>query len=387
MRKLAGICLAIMMVIGMAGCKSDTPPEATVSTLQEEELFLKAPENTGNQVVDYDPEREVYATCGEVFANLYCYPETGWSTTVDCVILSKKPLNSENVTVTASIPCEVEFLGKGDMKIVQGTEAGADNQSNGLLPYYVYQAYRGVDFTKEEDQEAIKTDFTRLRAEHLPKFYGYSMTVILRGAAVSEKTKLEYLDITIGDINERVVLDDVTIYPEKDNPVTDLDAIIHADGGKGKFQQFYNDGYVDFPVLLYHADKDVTITAGNVYWPGVEVLDWKVTYTQANGQTMEYSWDGKTPLDIYEGDYMQIEVHLHNSEMKGLNIPQWHIYTVFDCLFEGKKCFISHDMTQGLYFNAYELYAIVFDGVDMEPFYRDSYYKTHDTWINSYQKN
>lgn len=392
-----GLLMFLLLTVFLCGCvadpvqtvpsASDTSPTAAVETLAYEDLYLTVPEEPGSALAEYDPDRQIYVTFYENAQSVFSVGEWDWELALFCEILSKQPLDPENVTFSASVPCEIEILSTREYDVRRETEWSAGESNYFLMPYYVYQAYRGVDFSDEVSRDSVKTDFTRLQPEHLPEFHAYSFVLWLNGDPVSEPTELEYVDVTVNGEVHRIDPGVVIIHPPEDFPYDlNTEQIPLDNGGVGFLQQAYNDGYGCLMVISGKADRDLTIENAQIYCPGIEVLDWQVNIQGTDNNSISSFWDGQTPIDLYEGDVFSFELYFKNTALSGIWSGAWTIDAKFSCVVGGEECYMRSYSRNTASINLYELYAVVFDGIDMEPYYRDYYYQNYDLWIKEYQE-
>lgn len=407
-RVILTLLLALLVLVGCEKTQQETsqPSETTVEpsasvqeTLSYEELYITPPEKPGNGLVEYDPDRRVYITAGDTAVTIFSSEEQGWYHNVFLIIMSKEPLPLEeivydpsrtglssldNLRIQVPVPCTTEILECRQFQIIRETEWSYGEANTVTMPFYLYQAYRGVDFTDEGSSSAVQTDFTRLQPEHLPEFYAYNVVVNLHGEAVTERTELEYVDVELNGETHRVFLGEVILYPPEDK-IYDLD-LDYLDAiplsGAGSFGQMYSDGYGTSLILDMTADRDLVIERVELCTPGTEVLDWVVS----KSGSPTFSWDGSSPIELFKGDFIRIEVYFRTTALSGDWVSKWHLKAEFFCTSGDEECRIHTETRNTTGINMYEMYAIVFDGVDMEPYYRDYYYDHYDLWIKNYKE-
>lgn len=390
-------CVLIMILAICAsvlcGCTGETAPttDTELSTLPYEELTLKAVDDPVGTLTQYDPQREIYVTFDENAVSVFSSNDYGWSQLLFCRIYSKSSIDPEAVTITASMECNIDILSRREYDIKKQTELSAGVSSEWVLPYYVYQVYRGVDINDEKAQESIKADFMRLSEEHFPQFHVYSIVLSLSGEAVNEITKLEYLDVSIEEKPYRVDPGHILIYPPEDDPYRGLDpsqdyftGCEGVNNGTGSFSCPYNNGYGCCPVIDMNVQRDFVITGAQVYCPGVEVLDWNIQIISADGTILNYYWDGTSNITLSQGDRIKIDVYFHNAYIGKVEPGAWSLNIKIDCLEEERYAYLVSSFTNTGTMNVYEEFAMVFLGVDMSAYYQ-SYYEKNELWIQDYQ--
>lgn len=393
---LYGISICLLLA-SLAGCVDKNPGPSASGENAKNISELSA--HTGSRFSSYDPDREIYITGSGIYLDGKDVPPN-----IRLEIISKHEIDLDGVEVIIDTQFPYELM-RFQIPITRATEwMVSQTDPTTVLPYYVYQAYRGVDFTNADASNAVLEDFKNLTAEDLPEFYAYVINVLF-----SEGTMpLEEPEI-IDSIE--VIVDGETYWPEFGQVRTFPSAMTHwgtihgtydqalfsANGmgsaATGQIQQLYNDGWGKANIIVvFEAEEDMTLTSlhswdenleGNEKLEIVDILVQQVSGTMG---VMQYLWDGKSPIDLYAGDELTIEVVFREPRTDVL----WGSYNFQICVdvdIDGELFYIVGYYYQiDLLMNYYELYAIVFDGVDMEPYYRNYYYATnyHESWRNDY---
>lgn len=365
-----------------------TGPEGPVTwpTLPYEELYLPQPENRGSSLCEYDPDRRLYIV--ENSMSLDIYSGLGGQQ-LRFSVISKDPVDVDTVSVTLPVPYEIELL-VFHRELERQTEWAAGVYSDGTFPYYLYQAYRGIDFTDEDQQDAVLEDFKRLQPEHLPEFYAYTLVVMFpNNDVIEEPGTIEYADITIEGETYRVDPGNIRLHPDEEDPVLDYTALLPNDRtGTGEFQQLYSGGTLRLtPILNYTAEKETVLSRIYMVNEGFEILGVEVTkayYEDGKPTSITFVWDGNTPILLNPGDSIQLWPIIHSEELDCMQsfCFLWFMmdFYIEDVYYQNMAQFI-----QLVEMNWYELYAIVFDGLDMETYYRDYYYTHNELWRNDYK--
>ena len=283
---------------------------------------------------------------------------------------------------------------------------------SGDFPYYLYLAYRGETFVEGWDVSAFDLrqgsihylyegeeiepryrDFMSLTEEHLPEFYVYTVSVALPFPYITELQEtvvLDKLDVTIGDEVYEAKLGRVRVLPQDAFP-SDARVVDH-DSVRINTGQLYNDGIIllcdvfDLTEIfdMEAVPEDITITGLRIVEEATQILDINV-YMNSGGQYMEMQWDGVSPIYLYKGDSISIEVTARNEYAgKLLNYVVSHVIVEYTNSANEQLCFVSSQQCTGSPIN-YEYYAIIFDGLDMEPYYRNYFYKTTFQWVDEYR--
>ena len=428
-----GLYILCIISILLCGCQSHEQPEQTSETDVTALTIqgLPMPENPGNALVPYDPAREIYFYgCENVNSTIYL--EDSLDNSLFFYVISKKPLNKDAIQV--SLPIEnaytyVVYDWSQDSSfhetfytgLEEGQEYGSVS-SDSWLPYYVYQNYIGVDFeqlgakwqlyldevqkrsdagemTASEAEMAAYNEFVTMRDAALPSFkalksdetrdfYVYSVSVIFQNEkerAVDEV--VTGLTVTIEGTQYTPFTGEVHLIPST-RPISyerrkSMSIPMISTRGTG----LYSDGIGRLITHSFTAEEDITLMEYMVWEDQFSVLDLIVTISSNTGNSANFYWDGSSPIDIGKGDRVSITVIFHNPNMENFSYYQkMHselIYSVGDQLYsEVTEMSCSSTTTT----NLHELYAIIFDGVDMEHYYRDYYYPTSEDWIAEYKK-
>ena len=295
-----------------------TEPEGPVTwpTLPDEELYLPQPENRGSSLCEYDPDRRLYIMENHMSLDIY---STMWYQ-LRFSVISKDPIDMQTVSMALPVPYEIELL-VFQRELKRQTEWVTGVYSDEAFPYYLYQAYRGIDFTDDNQQDAVLEDFKRLQPEHLPEFYAYTLVVMFpNNDVIEEPGSIEYADITIEGETYRVDPGNVRLHPDEEDPIIDHAALLPNDStGSGEFQQLYSDGIVRLvPILNYRAEKETVLSKIYMVNEGFEILGVEVTKVyQENGEykSIKFVWDGNSPLMLNPGDSIQLRPIFHSQEL------------------------------------------------------------------------
>ena len=445
MKKLVYLLCAAMLMGLLAGCQTEPagtqPPGGDVPTGNTQTTGTTAPqetepvdirplppENPGNSLIDYDPDRQIYITGENVYMD--CYVDISGAYSFFLEIYSRQPLNTDEISVTfpEDLPGEVPFEVRVnpstvERKTVVAWKEGMGSSSD-YLPYHVYLAYRGETF--EEGWEAFDADlingsyevqdsrgnfvsaadvlagfyelkdgeeieqryrdFASLTEEDLPEFYVYSVVVSwIYVTELQETVVLDKLDLTIGDEVYEVKLGRVRILPPEAFPTETR--VASDDFCLNNTIQPYNDGVFELPNVfnLEEAQEDITITGLRIAEEASRILDINVIMN-SGGQYMEMQWDGKTPIYLFKGDSIRMNVFVKNEHAgKFLNYVVSHAIVEYTNSDNEQLCAVYSQVSSLNRPSDHENYAIIFDGVDMEPYYRNYYYKRTFHYVDEYR--
>lgn len=431
MRKyLCFLLTALLLAALLTGCDTGGVPAPTGPNIESTQptsettvpnegteapvVYLPMPENPGNNLVEYDPDREVYILLENMDVTIYG-PVYGFSLTV----MSKHVLDPTQMQI--QIPCEnaYETVGFTMSEFNYRNTEYEYGSSDSYLPFYVYQNYLGVDFSlagklydwytdppeagtqEAEEMEAVTggqdpkvlydqlintgaDSFAAMKPEDTREFYIYTASV--RFSVTVEETLTE-LDVIIGEETYHQKIGRLqlipgeypTMYPTNEkSPWTGMG---FAFGGGGT--TFYGSGIHEIFLFEGTTAENMVLEGFRIAEKDFSVLDVFLLVT-SNGVTMEMDWDGESPITLYEGDTVSIAAVIRNEKLASfmfrLGMNYELAYSIDGEMFsQCSSTFIEPAV------NYHEIYAIVFDGVDMEPYYRDYYYPIYQQWQNEYQ--
>lgn len=407
------------------------------------ELPVKEPlpttqrEKTG-PLVEYDPNRELYILTGH--NNIIYYLEEACITHYSFSIISKNPLDVDKMSVDIAIehPYTVK-ISEAEMEGIAYSEEGEPPTycKGNQFPYELYQCYKGKDFQKlaelhwnwkywiqvmsrcnalleqevitqqvqkayyaqfktvmQDYQDYLKAEldeYRTLKKTDLPTFYVYTVRIHFRepGAEVSSIPDEVFTEISvtiddqvynqqIGQIalvsGKRVVMDQVDWHNDFENAD---DGIL----GQSMGPLPYNDG-------LHYAPNYFHITVNRYKSLTNLVLDNPAHQLEAvwialkpeGGSWSTYKWDMSEPFELYPGDEVMIGVIYRDDSLESFLGYQTKLDGHLEYESDGKtwykvcNCYVSESM------NYYALYALIFEGIDMESYYWDYYYVFQEDW-------
>ena len=346
---------------------------------------LAAPQNPGSSLCAYDPDRELYISGENVYLDYYV--NVSVHAAFKLYVLSKQPLEAEDISVTfpVDLPFLVNVVSEDVQRSTTGKVSSSENaiQQRNYLPYYVYQAYKGVEFSTREDL-SLYPEFEALRQDSLPEFYVYVINIAMHEITeIQETVVLESLDITIGNQTHTVRLGGVRILPESEFPAHG--EVAGRMANSGKYYQLYNEGIVRLPdaIRLERLKQDITLTGLYMVDEQTEILDIAVRLI-SDGNELEMKWDGKMPLYLYAGDSVYVDLIVRDLRTAELcSSVLFQICAQYTDAAGQQLCAVMNKADLSMV-NYHELYAIIFDGVDMEPYYSNHYYPRYCAWRDDY---
>lgn len=391
-KQLAFLLGILLLLLSMAGCKDPVDPTGTEGpptwpTLPYEQLYLPKPENPGSSLCEYDPARRLYIVQSHMSLNIY---STMGGLPLRFYVISKDPLFPDDFTVSLPVPYRIDVQ-VFSVRLTRRTEWNIAAQSDEALPFYLYQAYRGLDFSDEKKYDSVLRDFKRLQPEHLPEFYAYVLSVTFPdNDVIEEYGTIDYADITILGETYRVDTGHVRLYPDEAYPVDENVPMLPNDlAGTGEFQQLYSEGALRMiPVFNVRATEETVLSRIYMVNEGFEILGVEVskTYRDEDGEVanLDFMWDGTSPLYVNPGEILQLRPIVYSPELDCMQ-SYCDLWFMLDIYIDGVRYQNKAHFVQLSEMNWYELYAIVFDGLDMEPYYRDYYYVHNELWRQDIQ--
>lgn len=379
MKRIITILLALVLLCGCTAVPEQTtePPQTTESTHQA--AVPTSPANPGCSLVDYDPERQIYIDFTNVDRDIYLMHS--WSPFVRFRVYSLEPLDPAQMSVYLPIQTSYELIPVE--QIGPSGERDTDGQYlDTNYPHYLYAQYCGVDWNDSEALAAIEWDFRQNTVWALPEFYVYLVEIKLDTAHGYEEAFQE-LELTIGEEVYPVRFGELRLHPDVQT-VEEQTCDRYTEAMKflwGEPDEPWSSGLLEAQVCSFTAKEDLTVNS--LAFPGMErdILDVFVTIFNEES-AFDYAWSMTDPIFLSKGDTIQIRLRFREEAARELNYV-----TSINSIVE-----ITHPAGTGSMFfetllervnNDYVMHAVVFDGLDMEPYYRDYYY-AQPSWRDEY---
>ena len=432
------ICLSILLVMA-AGCQAEKVDSPQIRNTGIRPL---PPEDPGSSLMEYDPDRQVYIGSENVYMDHYM-GITG-APYLDIPVYAKSPLGEQdeygyltNATVEL-LWDQFMVLFYGEQYSCQVTRiavphktefmAGEDDAPESVMPYYVYQAYRGGDayaladarvnyVPREGVTDPLRADFEALTAEDLPEFYVYNIRIQFLDMPEPDEGSpwvLEKLKLTVDGKTYEGTFGGVRLFNRADcpDPKTVRTLPEYADTYTGSFSELYSDGIVKvlrIPVInRLDIEKDCTKEYApdleyNYAWidgvwtldEGSKVLAAYATVRDQDGQCYTFTVGDLENFDsVWPGESLYVDVVLENKHADKLLsnnhfqiVVSWCHYALYPSpdgpVSGGCAHLDTYTVVSTTNTNHYENYAIIFDGVDMEPYY-DYYFENYESWRKKY---
>ncbi len=438
MKKL-GLLLCLALTLGLfAGCQTGNADPTQTTARQE--IRPLPPENPGSSLCEYDPDRRIYIGTENIYMDYY-FGITG-APYLDIPVYSKFSLGNDPQGGLGHIL--VDLCWSPDMElsldqcwteitlveVQRKTEfmAGKIDSPENVMPYYVYQAYRGGDvaalanakigYQPDSNRiDTLRTDFEALTAEELPEFYVYNFRIHFSDVPEPEPENpliLEKIKFTAEGQTYEGEFGSVRFFNREDcpNPKKVYAEPVYADAYTGIVSELYSDGIVKvlrIPVI-HKLDLEKEYTAdcnpapdtkyasiGGVWMldEGSELLAAYVTIKDQYGEYQTFAVnDLENRRSVEPGESAYVDVVVKNAYAEKLlsnihfQIVVWWVHdaiqeTPIGSFLTGHNHCDVYTVVSTTKTNHYENYAIIFDGVDMEPYY-DYYHENYQMWRKDY---
>ena len=387
------ICILTICVLLFCGCEQGVVPSQTEPPATEYPIYRPTlPADPGNDLAEYDPAREFFVTLGDFYIDLYL--DTSFRPYINFEIISKKPMDLSDAKVC--LPIESSYtvhIDKEAHVCRQTAYTAGDNAPNDgdIYTIELFKAYCGKDWSITESVDelnAMHYSYQRLTVDDLPEFYVYDFRVQFNSVSKQDES-FSYLDITIGGETFRQEVGLVRLYPTTPTRYTlewsiESLASFATQGGNGfRAAVFpYNDGLfrVD-KIFTFIAPFDMTIDSLDLLCQSETLVRAEVEYGG-----MSFQWDGTEPFAVSKNDKVTISVIIGSEHLAKLcyqskiafalnyTYPNGTATKLTDCTLMTAST-MSHN----------EVYAIVFDGLDLESYYKLIYYPVRDAWRKDFQ--
>ena len=273
------------------------------------------------------------------------------------------------------------FVNNGGMTI-----SPLEDEAAAEYPLYLYQTYRGMDWEQlvklkqeadagnadsaaklEEYEQLYADDFAALSAEDLPQVYPYLLHIqtgydeanfAKRGHSVEIQLGQDAVTVPLGTL-------DVTDLPlweglleAEELPQKALDAV----------QVSYWTDTAELPAMQIKRTSKPQVLTGVAYYGGeVELSNICLTWEE-NGETVTHQWDGTSPITIPAFADATLSATLHHAGKSVMGYCAGG-YLAISREYEEKDQRLWYSLPLTQYWNVYELYAMVVDGIDLAPYY------------------
>ena len=380
MKKMISILLTLLLLCGCTAVSEQTTEPNQNTESNHQTAVPTSPAQPGCSLVEYDPERQIYIDFTNVDRDIY--RRHSWSPILRFRVYSLEPLDRTQISV--HLPIHTSYrLATFDQIGPSGERDLAGQYLDYYYPNYLFAQYCGVDWTDLEALTAIERDF-RHSVWEMPEFYVYLVEIQLDKECYAES--FQELELTIGSQVYPVHFGEIRLHPDAQCDVAQMRACNdYVDAMKffwSEPDEPWGSGLLETTLCTLNALDDVTINSLTLLETEREILDVFVQIYTEDGGGFNYAWSMEDPIYLNKGEEIWITVRFREDAARELNYV-----TAINSIME-----ITHPAGTGYIFfetlleranNDYEMYAIVFDGLDMESYYRDYYY-AQPSWRDEY---
>lgn len=397
--------LTLLLLMQICGCTSGKKGDATGSQTTGESI----PKGTYSNIVPTaSPEaaqEDYFFLCGEYDLDFYL------NTAFNCImipVVSRTPIDTSAVEIT--LPLDIDYEVYFNEVLLTGDYAQ-------YFDYYLYQCYRGLDWgkvaelfdaareastalegSKDADRAALQQtvddywaytdqysqDYDSLTQEQYPKFYAYEVLInFYYDYDNPQDDSFTYMDVSWPGVSFRAECGEVrfhkeNMYDEIPKEIGGLEQISY--GVRDTASSPYSTGSVTTLVANFETEDDITLTRGYFYGDAEKISQIRVNAASqeqnADGapvRSMDYLWDGQTPLPVEGGLTVQLYATFTDRRLQAM-VPEGKLYFFLEYEYQEEQ---SVSITElGLHRNAnfYELAAIYLDGIDVRSYYEQFFY-------------
>lgn len=374
-----------------------------------------SPENPVDTVIPFDPDRDIYLLCTDM--NLTVYDGFTSMPSISLYIYSKNELDVNAISLELSVQSDY-ITSVGEITLDSIATEGTGQRTE--FTYELYQCYMGKDFAKLWELEktywacydayfnkgeitsdefhaaeqayiayrdAERESYLRLTKADLPSFRVYYVSVSFYGENFVEEIITEG-QLHIGDRVHAVTLGEIRLTKERPDFPAELDWYngggFATDGilGSGNSPRPYNDGIHRIEVYFsFTTDHYMLLTDFKLDNPNHKLEAVWIEMVSPGGFSYSGLWDMSEPFELMPGDRVMIHIAYRDEAVNSLSYATkvWG-YLIYEWD-EGTSCKLSEcDVRTASASNFYEMYALIFEGLDLESYYRDYYYPKYEPW-------
>ncbi len=397
--------LVLFILLQLLGCTPNQILEETGGQTPSESRSKEEPAAIAPTASPEAPGENYFFLCGEY--DLDFYLNTAFNN-IMIPVVSKTPIDASAAKIT--LPLEIDYE-------VYFNEVLLTENYAQYFDYYLYQCYRDLDWAKvaklfsaareasqaqadagDPDQAAqqqivddywayadqYSQDYDALTQEMLPQFYAYEVLInFYYDYDNPQDDAFTYMDVSWPGVSFRANCGEVRFH--KENMYDDFPSEIgglqqHTYGIRDTASYPYGSGTVNTWVANFETEDDITLTRGYFFGNGPRIAEIQV-YAASQEQdvdgtpvrSMDYLWDGQTPLPVEGGLSVQLSATFTDQRLQDM-VPEGKLYFFLEYEYQGKHAVSITEL--GLHRNAnfYELAAIYLDGIDVQSYYEQFFY-------------
>ena len=251
--------------------------------------------------------------------------------------------------------------------------------------------YRTAVDAWQSYRDAELEGYYALTKEDLPQFYVYFVSAFFSPINIEhipDETFTE-ITVTVGKQIYRQQIGQITLKSGHTEAYDQRDWVLDGynidDGilGYGNYPLPYNDGvnYIVNYFSIEKVDRYKSLTKLVLDNPNQKLEAVWITLIPQGGTASYYKWDMTEPFELYPGDQVYIDIVYSDDYMDSHYLGyRTKVYGYLEYESDGKTWYKVSECGVENTMNLYLLYAIIFDGLDVESYYWDYYYPSKEGW-------
>lgn len=290
-------------------------------------------------------------------------------------LISSKPLAKEEMRVTLeNIQCDFSL-----------TEVPME------FPYYVFQAYQGQSWgelyqlslsqdTAEgekkflHERERFENVFQQIAETDIPKLYTYDFIISLSNRQVNAPAKFHTLTLTAGGQTQTYEIGNFQIVEDFSLPEDDGNLLCQTLASIDMPIAPSPNGEISICELQFDVQEDLEIV--DVAFLGEDAPTIKELTLSSAETGVDAKWDAREPFAASKGDTITLRGSACAPMLAGQTSGSLRRYLKVEYVCGGKTACTVIELGYRMRLNSYEAYASMVDGVDMQSYYTDYYFKT-----------
>jgi len=366
---------ACLIVFMLSSCSTlvkntDTSNKQTTITSDTSEILVNLPSQTADII---------FLGCGN--SDVVIYLNLTKARFLSFTLISSQPLNGNDIAVT---------LDTQSAYTTQLTEL-----EQGKFPYHVFQCYQGVDwkelrelayaaaqsdddFSPEKEtyrnaKNQYEDSYNNLTEDDIPILYSYNLELFFNVSKEGRSETINTLVLTVKGTPYTYDLGSILIdkdTPKIDNKGKQIVSNVLAYSDVSMEPSFYGD--ITMPTMELNVKENVTLKSLEFYKDETTVINnISMTITYADGMSVETKWDGNSPIELSKGDVVEMSITCRDPDMAKTLSGTVMKYPVLNYTCGGESYRWATEISLRMRQNAYEIYAVECDGVDILSYYLD----------------
>lgn len=287
-----------------------------------------------------------------------------------------------------------EPLVEEDMQIALGENLQCDfsiSETPMEFPYYVFQAYQGQSWAElyqlsllqddvegekkfQEERDKYVAAYQQMEETDGQKLYTYRLTIPLSSEQMNPPAEFHTLTLTAGgqtqnyEIGKIQMIESYSI-PERDGNLVEATlACIDMPAPPSP------DGEIPIYELQFDVQEDLEIVEVSFLGENAPTIK---ELTLSSAETgVDALWDQSQPFAVSKGDTITLRGSACAPTLARRTSGSLRRYLKVEYVCNGKPACTVLELDYRMRLNSYEAYAALVDGVDMQSYYTDYYFKT-----------